>query len=39
VGGEYSEQLVKAILGELGVERNPTAINAVRNQLAGRDAQ
>lgn len=39
VGGEYSEQFVKAILGKLGVERNPPAINAVRNQLAGRDAQ
>ncbi len=39
VGSEYSEQFVKAILGELGVERNPAAINAVRKQLAGRDAQ
>lgn len=39
LGGEYSEQFVKATLKELGVERNPSAINAVRNQLAGRDAQ
>lgn len=38
VGGEYADQFVKAILKELGVERNQAAIKAVRNQLTG-DAQ
>lgn len=39
LANEYSEQFIKAVLKELGVERNPAAIRAVRDQLAGRDAQ
>jgi peptidyl-prolyl cis-trans isomerase D len=35
LGGEYSDALGRAIRTEVGVERNPEAIRAVRNQLAG----
>jgi peptidyl-prolyl cis-trans isomerase D len=35
LGGEYSDALGRAIRSELGVERNPAAIKAVRGQLAG----
>ena len=35
VGQEYSDQLRAAIDKEMGVERNETAIEAVRKQLAG----
>lgn len=35
LGEEYGEQLRIAIRDELGVERNPEAIEAVRRQLAG----
>jgi len=35
LGGEYSDALGRAIRTEVGVERNPAAIKAVRNQLAG----
>ncbi|MET1756597.1 peptidyl-prolyl cis-trans isomerase [Novosphingobium sp. RD2P27] len=34
-GGEYSEALRKAITKDVGVERNESAIKAVRDQLAG----
>lgn len=34
-GREYSEQMLAAIRKEMGVERNPAAIDAVRKQLAG----
>ena len=35
LGREYSDQLRVAMREELGVERNPVAIEAVRKQLAG----
>ena len=35
VGAEYSEQLVRAMREELGVEINQTAVDAVRRQLTG----
>ncbi|WP_336986416.1 SurA N-terminal domain-containing protein [Altererythrobacter aquiaggeris] len=34
-GREYSEQMLSAIRKEMGVERNPPAIEAVRKQLTG----
>ena len=34
-GEEYAQQLVAAMRGELGVERNAEAIEAVRRQLVG----
>lgn len=36
LGGEYSDQFVKAIMNELGVEKNKAAIDAVLAQLSGR---
>ena len=35
LGDEYAEQLSRAMQAELGVSRNPAAIEAVRKQLAG----
>ncbi|ALE16517.1 Peptidyl-prolyl cis-trans isomerase PpiD [Altererythrobacter epoxidivorans] len=35
IGNEYASQLVAAIKEEIGVERNETAIEAVRKQLTG----
>ncbi|TRD12571.1 peptidylprolyl isomerase [Erythrobacter insulae] len=35
LSNEYSAQLTKAMIAELGVERNEDAINAVRRQLSG----
>lgn len=35
-GGEYSEALRKAIAKDVGVERHPTAIKAVRDNLGGK---
>lgn len=35
VGREYSDQLRKAILAEIGVEKNEDAIEALRRQLSG----
>jgi len=35
LGGEYSDALGRAIRNEVGVERNPAGIKAVRDQLAG----
>lgn len=34
-GDEYIQQFLTAIQGQIGVERNETAINAVRRQLTG----
>ena len=34
-GREYGQQLVRAIRKELGVKREDTALQALRNQLAG----
>lgn len=39
IAAEYSDQFIKAVLDELGVERNQSAIDGVRAQLTGRDAQ
>lgn len=38
-GNEYAEGLRRAIRNDVGVERNETAIKAVRNQLTGANAQ
>ena len=35
LGQEYTEQLVAAMRGEVGIERNEDAIAAVRRQLVG----
>ncbi|MBO9510521.1 SurA N-terminal domain-containing protein [Erythrobacter sp. A6_0] len=35
LGQEYTEQLVAAMRGEVGIERNEDAIDAVRRQLVG----
>ena len=35
IGEEYAEQLRLAMREELGVSRNPSAIDAVRKQLIG----
>lgn len=38
-GNEYAEALRRAIRADVGVERNDTAIKAVRDQLTGTNAQ
>lgn len=38
-GNEYAASLRRAIRNDVGVERNETAIKAVRNQLTGANAQ
>lgn len=38
-GNEYAEALRRAIRADVGVERNETAIKAVRDQLTGANAQ
>ena len=35
LGAEYTEQFVRAIRSEVGIDRNDEAIEAVRRQLVG----